>query len=293
MANGLFGLKTGWGLQYQKPYSMFENTLQTPSLTSPTLPKLNFGTDTQQTVTPNKSSDNIYDFFEELKASDKNVLENQEKLVKQKSIMDIAGSTLAAWENFTAPLPDRMAAPRFTGTEATLPVNLLTGQFNRQQGGLISQGRGLFRATGNASIIPAISGNLVEQGGNFNASLASTMSDFVTQQQQQANQINNLNAEARSKTDEYNAKLIAADNLQRSQIGSQMVGQIGQAIVDRNAGLINIGNMRGQNLAIQKFAKNLIDSGNWEMFYKMLPSLGGFSTSDVSINDETAAAKTY
>lgn len=241
----------------------------------------------------NINSTNPYDFWKQLSAIDQNVLNQQEKLIKQKSIMDIAGSTMAAWENMTAPLPDRMAATRFTGTEASLPTNLMLSQRDQQEGNLISQGRGLYRATGNPVIISGMAGSVNELNKNFNTGLASTYSDFMTKQQASANQINNLNAEALAKANEYNAKIIAEDNLRRSQIAGQMFSQVGQAMVDRKAGLINVENMRGQNLVFRNMAKKLVDSGNWELIAKYLPALQQYIPTDVNVKNINEAGNVY
>lgn len=254
-----------------------------------------FGPRSSEEVTSPTNSDpnSVFSFIDELNLADQDIINQQEQLVKQKSIMDIAGSTLAAWENLTAPLPDRMAAPRFTGTEVSLPVNFLTSQRNKQEGNLISQGRGLYRSSGNSAIMPAISGSLVDLNNNFNTSLASTMSDFVTTQQQQANQINNLNAEALAKANEYNANIVAQDNLRRSEITGQMVSQIGQSMVDRKGGLINIKNMRNANKVYYDMAKRMIEAGEWDKVNALLGGQYGFNTVPNPTESTSADEKVY
>jgi hypothetical protein len=141
--------------------------------------------------------------------------------------------------------------------------------------------------------MPAMSGSLVDLNNNFNTSLASTSADFVVGQQQQANQINNLNAEALSKADEYNANIVAQDNLRRSEITGQMVSQIGQSMVDRKGGLINVANMKQANKVYYNMAKKMIEAGEWDKVYQLFGGQYGFTPTPNPTTTVTEEQKTF
>ena len=271
-----------------------------PKMGTPSLfPELNAepGANGQPIETPEGIQDDpttqgsLYSFINQIREDDLGLLADQEKLIKDKTLMDMIGSGYSLYENLTANLPDPITPMRVTATENRLPINAIKEIGNEQQGNLISTGRAMARTSGQQGIYSGLSGNIVDQNNAFNENFSTGMTDFYNQQQQIDNTVNATNAQSRALANEANRKQTQEDNLRRSEIASGMISQMGNTMTQGRAGLINLRGQRTQNDVMYEYGKQLVDAGEYE---KLMQLLGGFmdvNVSDTPMDDVSEAAK--
>lgn len=238
---------------------------------------------------------NDFDFIAALKAGDQEYLAAANRFINQKTIGDIAATGAALYSNLTAPLPDQIVAPHYTSAEVNFPLQTLLSQNQKQQGNLISTGVGLARATG-MNTSPAVSGGLVDLGSNFSGSLASTLSDFINNQQMQANQVANLNAQALGQANAANIEMINADNLRRSELTTGLVSQLGKTMTERGAAKLGLKNMGNSQMVLERYVDQLVRSGQFDKLNALFAQMDigyGWNPGDVEIDSEETAGKTY
>jgi hypothetical protein len=238
---------------------------------------------------------NDFDFIAALKAGDQEYLDSANRFINQKTVGDIAATGAALYSNLTAPLPDQIAAPHYTSAETNFPLQTLLAQNQKQQGNLISSGVGLARATG-MNTSPAVSGGLVDLGSNFSGSLASTLSDFVNNQQVQSNQVGNLNAQALGQANAANIEMINADNLRRSELTTGLVSQLGKTMTERGAAKLGLKNMANSQMVLERYVDQLVKSGQFDKLNALFAEMGvgyGWNPGDIDINASSNAEETY
>lgn len=236
-----------------------------------------------------------FDFVAALKAGDQEYLDAANRYINQKTFGDIAATGAALYSNLTAPLPSPIAAPHYTSAEVNFPLETLIAQNQRQQGNLISSGVGLSRATG-MNVSPSISGGLVDLGSNFSSSLATNLSDFINNQQVQANQVANLNAQALGQANAANIEMINADNLRRSELTTGLFSQLGKTMTERGASKLNLKNMGNSQMVLERYVDQLVRSGQFDKLNALFAQMGigyGWNPGDVEIDSEETAGKTY